>query len=324
MTGSTYAAELAHVGHAFGSVVALRDLSLTVPAGCVYGLIGPNGAGKTTSIRLLMGILRPDRGTATVLGGRDPVDVKHLLGYLPEEKGLYRKMRVLELIAFFGELKNMRRPAARNAASAWLERFDLADRAHDRCGTLSKGMAQKVQLICTLIAEPSLVVLDEPFTGLDPVNAQLVRDVIRDLRAANRGVILSTHTMELAEQLCDEITLVHQGRDILSGDLAGILNVDPAGNGDERSGGSSVLHARCIGDPSPVTRHPAVESLELQGPTLVVRLNDPSAAPEVIHELTRHVTLTALSTDTRSLHDVFVAAVTGSSSEFDGTPEQPT
>lgn len=290
---------------------ALDGLSLRVRPGCVYGLIGPNGAGKTTSIRLLMGILKPDRGHATVLGGQDPAQVKHLLGYLPEEKGLYQKMRVLELATFFGELKGMGRTAARAAASRWLQRLGLADHGDVRCDALSKGMGQKVQLICALLHDPQLVVLDEPFSGLDPVNAQLVREIIRDLKAANRGVILSTHIMEVAEQLCDEITLVNQGRDVLSGPVHDIIE------SSRQDRDATTLHIRYSGDITPLMQHPDVAKIDTQESggesSATLHLAPVAKAAAVIDALAKQVALIELRTNTQSLHDIFVRAVGGTS-----------
>ncbi len=203
----------------FASVVAVDDVSLEVGRGEVFGLLGPNGAGKTTAIRMLMDILRPDSGTARVLG-QPPGAARARVGYLPEERGLYRGLRVHECLTYFGQLKGLSRAAAAQRATQLLERVELADRAKAKVQELSRGMHQKLQLATTLIHDPELVILDEPFQGLDPVNVDLVRGLIRELRAQGRTVVLSAHEMSLVESLCERIALINRGRIVLYGALA--------------------------------------------------------------------------------------------------------
>jgi ABC-2 type transport system ATP-binding protein len=195
----------------YGETRALRGVSFEVRPGEVFGLLGPNGAGKTTLMRVLMDILRPDRGAVRVFG--EPFG-RHLLdrmGYLPEERGLYRKHRVIDVMTYFGTLKGLTRPEARRRSRAWLERLDLGPTASWRVERLSKGMSQKVQIAATLLAEPELCVLDEPSTGLDPVNVEMVEGLIRERRTAGRTTVLSTHQMNQVETLCDRVALIHQG-----------------------------------------------------------------------------------------------------------------
>ena len=200
------------VHKSYGDTVALRGVSFEVRPAEVFGLLGPNGAGKTTLIRILMDILRADRGTIRLFG--EPRRREHLdrVGYLPEERGLYTKQPVLEVMTYFGALKGLARGEARRRARVWLERMSLAETAKWRVERLSKGMSQKVQIAATLLSDPEICVLDEPRSGLDPVNARLVDDLIRERRERGRATILSTHQMNQVETLCDRVALIDHGR----------------------------------------------------------------------------------------------------------------
>src|ERR1043166_87019 len=220
---------LDRVRKAFAGHTAVDDLSLAVPTGVIYGLLGPNGAGKTTTIRMIMDILQPDAGSVrlfgTPAGGRTNAE---RIGYLPEERGLYRKMRVLDVLVFLGEMKGMERRRARQRAGEWLERLRPAQGGRRRRGRvarwrmrrideLSKGMQQKVQFISTILHEPALVVLDEAFAGLDPVNAQVMKDTVLELRARGVTILFSTHIMEQAEKLCEHVCIIARGRKLVDG-----------------------------------------------------------------------------------------------------------
>jgi len=198
----------------------VRDLDLAVPEGATYGFLGPNGAGKTTTIRILLRILVADEGEVRLLG--EPPDRKVLdrVGYLPEERGLYRRMKIRDLLEFLAELKGLRPRDARPRIDHWLERFDLAERATDRVQDLSKGMQQKLQFIAAVLHEPEIVVLDEPFSGLDPLNQRALREVVADLQRAGRTILFSTHLIEHAERLCDHVCIIADGRKVLDGPLA--------------------------------------------------------------------------------------------------------
>ena len=202
----------------YSTVVAVDDLSLEIPRGEIFGLLGPNGAGKTTTIRMLMDIIKPDAGEARVLG-EPPGASRRRVGYLPEERGLYRTLRVIECLGYLGELKGLSRSAARKRAQQLLERVELGEWGKRKVDELSRGMQQKVQLIASIIHDPELVILDEPFQGLDPVNAEMVRGLIRDLRAQGKTVVLSAHEMSLVEMLCERIALINHGRVVLYGRL---------------------------------------------------------------------------------------------------------
>ncbi len=214
------AVELRQVTKRFGSHVAVDQLNLDVPEGTVYGFIGPNGSGKTTTLRMILRILYPDEGQITVLGLDHGSGADDRVGYLPEERGLYKKMKVRDILTFYAQLKGMR--DCRRDIDDWLERLDLAKWANHKVETLSKGMSQKVQFIATIVAQPKLVVLDEPFSGLDPVNMEVLKDAVVSLRDHGSTVIFSTHDMDVAERMCDTIFMIFRGQKVLDGSLESI------------------------------------------------------------------------------------------------------
>ncbi|MGH8283213.1 MAG: ABC transporter ATP-binding protein, partial [Gammaproteobacteria bacterium] len=206
----------------FGTHKAVNRLSLEVPSGSIYGFLGRNGAGKTTTLRMITGILDPDAGSVTVLGDCAPKSVRTRTGYLPEENGLYKDMRVLDMVTYFGQLRGLDRREAQSRARTRLAAGGLGERLDDKCNTLSKGMAQKAQVIATLLHDPELVVLDEPFSGLDPVNSEMVLTLIKQFKREGRTVIFSTHVVEHAEQICDAVIIIDHGERKLDGPLAEI------------------------------------------------------------------------------------------------------
>jgi ABC-2 type transport system ATP-binding protein len=218
-----YAVQIDRVTKSFGNHLAVDDLSLAVPTGTVYGFIGPNGSGKTTTLRMIMRILHPDQGAILVLGDQRFGAANDRVGYLPEERGLYKQMKVREILRFYAELKGSRNNKA--AMDSWLERLGLSDWADKKVEALSKGMAQKVQFIATVIARPELVILDEPFSGLDPVNAEVLREAVLDLKRDGTTVIFSTHDMAVAEKMCDFIFMIYKGRKVLDGTLESIQDI---------------------------------------------------------------------------------------------------
>jgi len=211
--------ELAAVTKAYESKIAVNHLSLSIEAGQMFGLLGPNGAGKTSSIRMMMGITMPDSGRVELFG--KPFDRRGLdrVGYLPEERGLYKKMRVLDQLIFFGQLHGLTREQARKRALNWTERMEISSALDKRTQELSKGMQQKIQFIATLLHDPGLVVMDEPFSGLDPVNATLLQDALLELKANGKAILFSTHRMDQVEKLCDSICLINNGKAVLSGKM---------------------------------------------------------------------------------------------------------
>ncbi len=223
MTATDAVSHLSHVTKRFSGHTAVRDFSLEVPRGGIFGLLGPNGAGKSTAIRMMMNILLPDEGTVRMLGlVGSSRDLSTRIGYLPEERGLYKKRKVLDHVIFLGEAKGISRSDARRRGNEWLGRLGLSDWAQKKVEDLSKGMQQKVQFIGTLIHQPELVILDEPFSGLDPVNSQVMRDVVVDLSRQGRTVLFSTHIMEQAERMCDRVAIIARGEKVVDGRVSDV------------------------------------------------------------------------------------------------------
>ncbi len=220
MTGpDDVAIRLSQVTKSFGKRIAVSDLDLDIPRGIVCGLLGPNGSGKTTTIRMIMGILRPDRGTVSLFGADPDVTRRTKVGYLPEERGVYKKMKCLEFVTFLGEIRGLRRAEGARRGKAWLERLGLGDWSEKKVEDLSKGMQQKVQFVGTVIHEPELLILDEPFSGLDPINQDVLEEIVRELRAKGTTVLFSTQLMDHAERLCERVCLISRARKVLDADL---------------------------------------------------------------------------------------------------------
>ncbi len=211
----------------FGTFTAVHGISLTVPRGSVYGFLGPNGAGTTTTIRMVLSIYKPTAGSVTILGQPSALLVRERIGYLPEEKGLYKKMRARDIIAYFASLKGMASAAAFRRADELLEKYGLGEFARRKCEALSKGMGQKVQVLASIAHRPEFVILDEPFSGLDPVNQQVLEDLIEDLKREGTTIIFSTHIMEHAERLCDRLVLIARGRAVFDGTVAEARRIIP-------------------------------------------------------------------------------------------------
>lgn len=216
----TNAIVISHLNKSFGSKQAVRDLNLEVPSGAMYGVIGPNGAGKSTSLRMMLSILFPDSGRIEVLGYDSALKAKDRIGYLPEERGVYRKMQVGAFLEHMAILKGVSRDQARARVVKWLEKMGMPEVVRKKCEELSKGMQQKIQFIAAVIHDPELLILDEPFSGLDPVNMRLLRDLILEQHQQGTTVLFSTHVMFQAEQLCDHIVMLHDGRKVLDDPLA--------------------------------------------------------------------------------------------------------
>lgn len=217
----TAAIEIRNITKRFSGHLAVKDLSMTVPTGGIFGLLGPNGAGKSTTIRMIMDIFEPDEGVINLFGaGRTSRDFSSRLGYIPEERGLYKKMKVLDQLVFFGRVKGLSAQDARKRSLAWLEKLGIADWAPKKVEDLSKGMQQKVQFAGSLLHDPELVILDEPFSGLDPVNSQVMKDVVVEIARGGRTVLFSTHIMEQAERMCDRVVIIARGEKVVDGTLA--------------------------------------------------------------------------------------------------------
>jgi ABC-2 type transport system ATP-binding protein len=278
----------------FGVHTAVADLSLQVPAGSIYGFIGPNGSGKTTTLRMIMRILHPDRGEIEVLGDRSLGAANDRVAYLPEERGLYKQMKVRDVLRFYAELKGCRR--SRPLIDDWLRRMDLADWADKKVEALSKGMAQKVQFIATVVARPELVLLDEPFSGLDPVNTEVLRDAILGLRRDGATVIFSTHDMAVAEKMCDFIFMIYQGRKVLDGTLEAIKD----------QYGSDTVRVHLDGDNAGLESLPGVVKATDFGRWQELRLEPRSDPQRVLARLMERGSVRHFELARPTLQDIFV------------------
>ncbi|HSE68839.1 MAG TPA: ATP-binding cassette domain-containing protein [Gemmatimonadales bacterium] len=257
--------EVDRITKRFAGHTAVHDLSLSIPAAGIFGLLGPNGAGKSTTIRMILNILVPDTGSVRLFGNQVAArDLSARVGYLPEERGLYRKMRVLDHLAFLGEIRGLRRVDSVRRSRSWLERLGLGDWTRKKVEDLSKGMQQKVQFIGSLLHDPDLVVLDEPFSGLDPVNSQLMRDVVVEIAREGRTVLFSTHIMEQAERMCDRVAIIARGEKVLDGALSEV----------KREFGTR--HVALV-----FTRNQASAAKILRDPALVARADDYGGSAEV-------------------------------------------
>jgi ABC-2 type transport system ATP-binding protein len=285
---------LEDVTKTFGKFTAVDGLSLNVPEGCVYGFIGPNGSGKTTTLRMIMNIFYPDGGTIRVFGRAYDETCADHIGYLPEERGLYKKMKVAELLRFYGQLKNGRN--VRSEVGRWLERFDLSDWANKKVETLSKGMSQKVQFIAAVVAQPQLLILDEPFSGLDPVNMDVLRLAVLDMQSAGTTVIFSTHDMAVAEKMCDFIFMIFKGRKVLDGTLDAIQ--------DEY--GSDTLRVRTEGGSGALQGLAGVDKVNDFGQEQELRLLPGSDAQDVLAAIMSRTRVKRFEVAKPSLHDIFV------------------
>lgn len=223
------AVRLEGVTKRFSGHTAVDRLDLEIPRGSIYGLLGPNGSGKTTSIRMIMGILLPDEGRVSLFGAAPDRTRRHKVGYLPEERGVYKKMKVVELLVFLAEIRGVRRTLAKARAGEWLERLELGGWGGHRLEDLSKGMQQKVQFISTVLHEPELLILDEPFSGLDPINQDLLEAIVLELHAKGATILFSTHLMEQAERLCERVCLISRSRRVLEGDLKELRRAERTG-----------------------------------------------------------------------------------------------
>jgi ABC-2 type transport system ATP-binding protein len=289
-----------HVTKRFDTLVAVADLSLHVGQGAVFGLLGPNGAGKTTSLRMVIHILAPDEGSIQVLGKPVSERTQDLIGYLPEERGLYTRMKVREVLVFLAALKGLSETEATRRVGEWLERLGLAAWAEKKINDLSKGMQQKAQFIAAVVHQPPLLILDEPFTGLDPVNATLIKDIMLDLRAKGSTIILSTHRMEQVEMMCDAICLINHGRSVLAGDLRAI----------KKSYGKNTLRIEYDGDDNFLDLPNLVEKLNRYGAVVEAKLR-PGADPQEILKaaVARGVRLSRFELVEPPLHDIFIEKV---------------
>ena len=291
--------ELRNVRKAYGSFVAVNDVSMAVPAGSIFGLLGPNGAGKTSSIRMIMNITAPDSGEVTVFGHPRTSEDLRRIGYLPEERGLYRKMTVMDQLVFLGEIRGLRGPKLVADIQQWLERVDLAKWAKSKIEELSKGMQQKVQLIGTVLHQPDLLILDEPFSGLDPLNQELFRDLLLGYRSQGKSVVLSTHGMELAERMCDHICLISHGRAVLDGELKAI----------KRQVGGNNYRLVADGDLERLKTLPEVEQATVQDGVVKLMLRPEAQVGEALRRMVEFLNVHELRSEEPELEQIFLKAV---------------
>ena len=282
------------VTKSFGDHVAVDALDLSVPLGTVYGFIGPNGSGKTTTLRMIMRILHPDSGEIVVLGEQSLGAASDRVAYLPEERGLYKQMKVRDVLRFYAELKGNRQSKA--TIDRWLERLGLTDWADKKVQALSKGMSQKVQFIATIVARPELVLLDEPFSGLDPVNAEVLREAVLELRKEGATVIFSTHDMSMAEKLCDYIFMIYKGRKVLDGTLESIQD----------RYGSDTVRVRLDGAGVDFARMPNVAHVTDFGRLQELRLDSGTDPQAVLARLMSQSQIRHFELTRPSLQDIFV------------------
>jgi ABC-2 type transport system ATP-binding protein len=291
---STVAVAIENVTKTYGAHVAVDDLSLRVPTGTIYGFIGPNGSGKTSTLRMIMRILHPDQGMIEVLGDRSLSAASDQVGYLPEERGLYKRMKVRELLRFYAELKGQR--PTRAVIDSWLERMGLEAWGEKRIDALSKGMAQKIQFVATVISRPKLVLLDEPFTGLDPVNAVVLRETVFDLKKEGMTVIFSTHDMAVAEKMCDFIFMIYKGKKVLDGTLDQIQNTY----------GTDTIRVELEGNGRPLDNLPGVEQVTELGRCQELRITPGADSQQILAQLMQQGRVRHFELSRPSLHDIFV------------------
>ncbi len=289
--------EIKNLCKSFGDVKAVDDASFVIPEGSVFGLIGRNGAGKTTTIRMMMNIFLPDSGEVILRGAKIGQDFNTKVGYLPEERGLYKKMSVLETLLFFAEVKGKNRKDIKKTALNYLERFQLSDRKNSKIEELSKGNQQKIQFITTVLHDPDFIILDEPFAGLDPINTNLLKEIISEMKAKGKVIILSTHLMDFAERLCDHIAMIDKGKIILHGEL----------NSIKTKHGQLNVSLQSKGDISFLINSPIVEKIDAFGSSTIIKVKEPSQTQQLLKLLVDNkIEVNRFDANEISLHELFV------------------
>ena len=286
--------EIENITKTFGALKAVDDLSLNVPQGSIYGFIGPNGSGKTTTLRMIMNIIYPDSGKIRIFDEEMRGTASERIGYLPEERGMYKKMKVRELLRFYGELKSGRK--VNKEVDYWLDKLDLRDWAVKKIETLSKGMAQKVQFISTVVSQPELIILDEPFTGLDPVNVETIKNAVLELRTQGATVIFSTHDMNVAENMCDFIFMIFKGKKVLDGTLVSIQD----------KYGSDTLRVRTEGGISTLKNLDGVEKIADFGQLQELRIAPDNDHQKILSEIMSRTRVYSFELAKPTLYDIFL------------------
>ncbi len=301
---------VSNVTKSFDEFVAVNELSLTVGPGRIFGLLGPNGAGKTTTIRMIVNITAPDSGTIELFGQRITPELQDRIGYLPEERGLYKKMKIGDQLRFFGELKNLKGNSLNQTIDRWLERVKLTEWKTKKATELSKGMQQKIQFIAAVMHNPDLIILDEPFSGLDPINVELLKEIVLELKAEGKTIIFSTHQMEVAEKLCDDICLINRSRKVLDGSLRQIKG----------SFGRNAVALRIEGS-SEVLNNPSLAAkITEHSDDIEVLLAEGSNAQDLLRALVASGTnVTKFELVEPSLNDIFIEKVGQANDETAGS-----
>jgi ABC-2 type transport system ATP-binding protein len=299
------AVSLNELQKSFGRVRAVNNLSVTVPQASVYGFLGPNGAGKTTTLRMIMDIIHPDSGRISIFGNSSLQHAKSRIGYMPEERGLYRKMTVAKVLAFFGAIKGLTGNQLTDRVSHWLGRVELTAWASKKVEELSRGMHQKLQFAVTAINGPDLLILDEPFAGLDPLNTDLLKSIMLEMRSEGKTIIFSTHVMHEAEKLCDSILLINKGRAVLDDSLANIKS--------QRA--SRIVIAELEGDTDFIEKLPMVSTAVSDGHNFEISLSDNADTQQLLRALAERLRVKRFEVKVPSLHEIFVELVGTSNAE---------
>ncbi|MBM3212116.1 ATP-binding cassette domain-containing protein [Candidatus Poribacteria bacterium] len=288
------AVNLSNVTKSFGKLIAVNDLSLEVPQGSVYGFIGPNGSGKTTTLRMIMNIFYPDKGEIRIFDKPIQKSSTDNIGYMPEERGLYKRMKVREILQFYGNLKNG--TDIQKSVDRWLEKLDLTQWAEKRVEALSKGMSQKVQFIATVVAKPDLVILDEPFAGLDPVNSEIIKNAILELQSNGTTVIFSTHDMNVAERMCDFIFMIFKGKKVLDGTLASIQDMY----------GNDTIRIRTEDGMAALQNLKSIERINDFGNLQELRMAKDCDPQQILSDIMSRTRIINFDVVKPSLHDIFL------------------
>jgi ABC-2 type transport system ATP-binding protein len=302
-----YSLEVKNLSKSFNKLKAVDDISFAVPEGSVFGLIGRNGAGKTTTIRMMMNIYIPDSGEVLLRGVKIGQDFKDNAGYLPEERGLYKKMKIWDTLLYFADLKGKTGRDTEKRAIQYLKKFDLYDRRNSKVEDLSKGNQQKIQFITTILHDPEFLILDEPFAGLDPVNTDLLKDIILELKSRGKVIILSTHLMDFAERLCDHIALIDKGKIMLHGSLDKIKNNYARNN----------VILSCSADTNFIKNSGLIESITDKGNEMSIKLKNPDDAGKLLKLLVeKDIQVKKFIAGEISLHEIFIEVAGNSNSSF--------
>jgi len=291
--------EVQQISKSFNGQQAVRNLSFTVPKGRIYGLLGPNGAGKTTTIRMLMDIIVPDSGSVILFGAPFSRDALSRVGYLPEERGLYKKMNVVDMLVFLAKLRGMDGPTAQRTVHTWMHRLEMDDWVKKKVEELSKGMQQKLQFAGTVLHDPDLIILDEPFTGLDPVNANLLKKIMLELEDAGKTIIFSTHQMEQVERLCDGICLVNKGQSVLQGSLKEI----------KRGYGTNTILAAVEGDWAFLRSVTGIREVFDTGNFIQIKMQTGADPQTILKAMLEKLQVTHFELTEPSLEEIFIQAV---------------